>query len=387
MKFLTATPTLLAAACLAVSMNASAGLPGTSAASSLPLPTAAAPGLDGLAYEAAARYFTTTPSTPAGSPTPYNLRHRPDYGSDLSGVARLFLGGVNGSGVGCSGALLSDGLHVLTAAHCVTDAQGNLNIDVGSTTNFAQFPITATGPNGLGNITNPAGQVTVSGITVHPGWTGDYVRGGNDIAVLTLASQAPVEAVRYQLYTAGDEVGKTSLKSGWGTIGDGATGASIGSGWRMGQNTWDMNGQDFWDGIAAANPNILMYDFDNGLAANDAFDAYFGLAGLGLGDNEVLSGRGDSGGPSFINGKLAGVTSFGITFFSNNQGQCLAGNPDLVCGLNNTFGEFAGDTRVSGYSSWITAQLAAPVPEPVSGALLLAGLGVIGSVARRRRSA
>jgi secreted trypsin-like serine protease len=387
MKLSTATPALLAAASLAFSVNASASLLGNPIASSLPLPLPVATGLDGLAYEASTFYFTTQASTPAGQATGYNARHRPEFGGSLSGVASLFLGGVNGSGVGCSGALLAGGMHVLTAAHCVTDANGKLDIDVATSTNLARFPIVSTGANGLGSINHPSAEVAITGITVHPGWTGDYVRGGNDIAVLTLAHAAPAAAARYELYTGGDEVGKASLKSGWGRVGVGSTGVSPFSGWRMGQNTWDMNGQDFWDGIAPANANILMYDFDNGLAANDAFRAYFGLSHLGLGDNEVLAGSGDSGGPSFIDGKIAGVTSFGITFFSNNNRECLPGNPDLVCGLNNTFGEFGGDTRVSGYTSWITAQMAAPVPEPLSGAMLLAGLGVIGSVARRRRSA
>ncbi len=148
----------------------------------------------------------------------------------------------------------------------------------------------------------------------------------------------------------------------------------------MGQNQWDMTAQTFWSG--AASSSIMMYDFDNGLAANDAFDAYFGVAGLGLGDMEVLAGRGDSGGPTFIDGKIAGITSFGITFTDLEGGLCVPGNPDLVCGLNNTFGEFGGDTRVSAYAGWI----AASVPEPSEYALMILGLAVLGVALRRTRA-
>jgi secreted trypsin-like serine protease len=129
-----------------------------------------------------------------------------------------------------------------------------------------------------------------------------------------------------------------------------------------------------------------MYDFDNGLARNDAFGAYFGKSDLGLGDFEVDSAPGDSGGPTFINGLLAGVTSFGLTFTDekDSSGQytlCSPANPDVLCGINSTFGEFAGDTRVSGYNQWILAN----IPEPQTYALMLLGLGAVGVVTRRKR--
>lgn len=354
--------------------------------STLPLPSGGS-GIAGLHYIAAPMYVTTEPATAAGLATAYNDRHRPEYGGALSGVGRLRLNEdkVTGFGTSCSGALLTGGMHVLTAAHCVTDASGALDVDLVGTNNYVNFPITSTGAHGLGNINAAAGKVAIQSVTVHPGWNGDYMFNGNDIAIITLANAAPVAAARYDIYTGGDEVGSLSTKSGWGRVGDGNTGASTASGWRQGQNVWDMNAQVFWDGEAVANPNILMYDFDNGLAANDAFGVYFGLTGLGLGNMEVLSSNGDSGGPSFIGGKVAGITSFGVTFTNQAGGICTAGNPDLICGLNNSFGEFAGDTRVSGYAAWINAQMGVPVPEPETYALMLAGLGLVGAMARRRR--
>jgi secreted trypsin-like serine protease len=344
---------------------------------------AANAGVQGLAYQSRPHYITTEPGTPAGANTGYNTRHRPTYGGEHSGVARLVLDTGAGSFL-CSGALLSTGRHVLTAAHCVTDAAGKLNVTGGT----ASFPITPTGPFGLGNIAaDPA--LGVARVTVHPGYNGDYLFKGNDLAIITLSGDAPLAAQRYELYTGSDELEKVSDKVGWGSVGQGDTGTttSPGAGWRKGQNVWEMTASQFW-GDPTVSSNILMYDFDNGLAANDAFDAYFGKAGLGLGAMEVGSGPGDSGGPSFLDGKIAGVTSFGLTFTdmkdaNGNFTLCSPANPDVLCGVNSTFGEFAGDTRVSGYNQWIMSS----IPEPETYALMLAGLGLVGFIARRRAAA
>ena len=347
--------------------------------------TLAAPvGIAGRAYEAAPSYVTTQPSTPAGGATPYNARHRPQYGGDQDGVARLIVNTTQGSFL-CSGALLGDGIHVLTAAHCVTDAAGALITTGGS----ASFGITQTGPNGLGMLSAP---VSIAGVTVNPGWNGDYLFHGNDLAILTLAAAAPAAASRYDIYREADEIGKVGTKSGWGTIsqGDVGTPGSIGTGWRTGQNVWEMNGRDFWSD-PAANKSILMYDFDNGLAANDAFGVYFGMHDLGLGDIEVDSAPGDSGVPTFINGKIAGITSFGVTFTdgvdANGKRICNASNPDVLCGINSSFGEFGGDTRVAAYANWIDSVLApAELPEPGSAWLVAVVLPMAALIRRRRRA-
>lgn len=320
-----------------------------------------------LTWQARGLYTTTATATPAtDGATAYNLRHRPEFGGEMSGVARLI---INGNTL-CSGALLGTGRHVLTAAHCVTDAFGQSTFSSGQ----AQFPVTANANPYTGSFAN----VAMQSVTVHPGWTGNITSVGNDLAIITLAAVAPAGADRYDLYTASDEIGQVGTKSGYGRTGTGATGDTLGTDWRRGQNTYEMTALDFW-GDGESNPNILMYDFDNGTSGNDGFGFFFGpsFQNTGLGLNEVMSAPGDSGGPTFINGQLAGITSFGLRLAANT-GQ----SSDTDTFLNSTYGEFAGDTRVSGYSSWIMAT----IPEPGTWALWLAGLPLLGAIARRRRA-
>jgi hypothetical protein len=60
---------------------------------------------------------------------------------------------------------------------------------------------------------------------------------------------------------------------------------------------------------------------------------------------------GDSGGPTFENGKLVGISSYGITLeYSFGP---LPRTSDCTSQLDSSCGEFGGDTRVSFYSGWI----------------------------------
>jgi len=95
--------------------------------------------------------------------------------------------------VRCSGALLTSGIHVLTAAHCVTDGDGDLILLSGN--------ITFEGDTGVFPI-----DVLASATEVHPDWDGDIIR-GNDVAVLELVSEAPAEITRYDIdRDGGDDV-------------------------------------------------------------------------------------------------------------------------------------------------------------------------------------
>jgi hypothetical protein len=86
-----------------------------------------------------------------------------------------------------------------------------------------------------------------------------------------------------------------------------------------------------------------------------------------------MLGAGDSGGPSFIGGKIAGIHSFGGTY-GPDWG-------DIDGELNASFGELGGDTIVELYSGWIDQTAA--IPEP--GSLLLMGAGLLGIAWLRRR--
>ena len=215
---------------------------------------------------------------------------------------------------------------------------------------------------------------------------------------------------------------------------------------RAGYNQYEAYGKTFFDAVTAdqltasgvtqggPEDGVLLYDFDSGLAINDVFgnlDVYTQGAGntgsfqraqtgvrVGEQNWEINASPGDSGGSTFVldtDGiwKIAGITSFGITGgildgvcggYNQITGAWLgerspvSDRPALDTsdtGLNpggctdSSFGEIAGDTRVSRFASFVDQGLNGGlnftrVSEPSNFALL--GLGLIAAGFARRRS-
>lgn len=221
---------------------------------------------------------------------------------NVDGVADLIISVPGVGSFRCTGTLLDGGTQVLTAAHCL-DASNTATLEPGTTVNvFFDTP--------GGTVFNSAAT-----ITLHPDYTGNLT-GGNDLAMLTLASAVPTSVPRYDIYRGADGVGlgEPRLKVGYGQSGAGQTGATTGAGTkRAGVNSYDFDAA----GVLAAfgggsNPfggplpdvlDTLAFDFDSGSSSNDAFGQVFstsGLADTGFGAFEVNSAPGDSGGPTFI---------------------------------------------------------------------------------------
>jgi hypothetical protein len=227
-----------------------------------------------------------------------------------------------------SGVLLWTNTQILTAAHLFTDAQGRQivnSVDIQFNTSAGVVTLTSTQ------------------IFIHPAYTGDGLLGG-DLAIVNLPSVAPNNIQGYQLYTGTDELNKTFDLVGYGYGGQGGTPNNADSGIkRRGQNRYEMLGVGLKAPFGTSTSDVLVYDFDSGQAANDTLGVYFGLYNNGLGSAEASSTFGDSGGPSFINGRIAGIVMGGVTGLTT----------DAVPGTNASFGELAFDTRVSSYVSWI----------------------------------
>ena len=251
--------------------------------------------------------------------------HVVSTGSGWDGVAGLL--STHPSGIeGGTGVLLPTGQHVLTAAHLLTDDYGNLDVSA--------FTATFVLPGGYSTVSAAA-----NGYHVHPNWGGTYALGsGYDLAIVELESPVSLAAERFDIYRETDEIGQIGDKAGFGKSGTGTTGDTLDYGTkREGANKYEA---------LDTNSRILFYDFDNGTSANDAFYQYFGagMADTGLGNDEVMTAPGDSGSPTLIDGQIAGITSFRTV---------LVSAADYLPGINSSFGEVGGDTRVSVFADWI----------------------------------
>jgi len=269
-------------------------------------------------------------------------------GSGYDGVAKIIVSFSSGSYLG-SGTLLNQGgkQYLLTAGHVV-----NVNGELPSF--FTAY--------------FPGGQTAAAAAYYFPsGWNGDFANGA-DLAVVKLTS--PLNIQGYDLLRTEISSAATGNMAGYGKAGYGSSGSTIAAGTlRQGDNTF---GEANWI-YSSGNPFACVFDFDNGQFNQNLFLSGFGIpSDFGLGNAEADIAPGDSGGPTFIGGKLAGVHSFIGS----------VGPPyDIDNYLNSSFGELGADTRVAAFTGWIDRVTVVPVPGAVY--LLISGLGLL--VFRRRQ--
>jgi hypothetical protein len=269
-----------------------------------------------------------------------DTRNRALPGTGFDGVVRVSVGGHYGTG-----ALLYDGRAILTAAH--------LFANVGAASTSILFETSA-------------GSQTLAVSDVKVLSTYDVTQTNDDLALVWLSGSAPLSAERYSLYRSSDEIDQTLTIVGYGLPGTGLSGtlnSYSGSPLRLkATNQFDGDASTLknelgsvmgWTPTAGSQ---LIADFDNGTTDQDALGRLINRPGTGLGQDEGLVAPGDSGGPAFINGQLAGVASYTASLGYSSI------NPDIDTTTNSSYGEIAAWQRVSYYQQWIDQSVSAHYP-------------------------
>ena len=302
--------------------------------------------------------------------------------SPFSGVVSINIQ-YSGKSFICSGALVG-ARSVVTSGSCV-DTNGNgAAVDLNQPGSLVTVIFNSDGANNA--------QVTASAITLHPNFQGFNVCPaaaspgnnclGDDLAVLTLAADAPASATIYSVATNPVTSGASIVIAGYGNPGDGVTaegGASY-TDKRTGANQADVfDGNDEAD-FGGAN-EVFYADFDgNGV---DSFCSRIGVCTGQLAPGlESTIASGDIGGPVFVmqNGQLVLA---GINTFTGGYGEPAG-----------TFGSYFGGVLLASYGDFLLAATdgtvtllpATPAGVPEPGSVALLGLGMLLLVGARRRT-
>lgn len=258
-----------------------------------------------------------------------NYRYQTDYTDIYNAVVRV-------SNTECygTGALLYDGRSILTAAH-IFEGQDTDNIIVYFDTAWGTQAYNAT-------------------LTIYDDY--DAYNSNGDIAILTLDENPSSFYERYDIYRDDDEIGSSFTMVGYGAYGSGLTGELEYETELLKLKTTNTFEADFYAIDASSGTNlawdpledsILVADFDSGYSSTDALGYLLNINDLGNGTTEGMIASGDSGGPAFIDGLIAGIASYSasISYYSYNA--------DINNSVDSSFGELGAWQRVSYYAEWI----------------------------------
>lgn len=265
-----------------------------------------------------------------------DARVKADVGEGYDGIVRVAIGGYYGTGT-----LLYNGKAILTAAHLfegVSQSKATVYFDTAS------------------------GEESIFGsYSIIPSY--DSNDGNNDLAIVWLDENAPAAAERYTLYRESDEISQDFTMVGYGIPGSGSYGADenySGEYLRlMTYNRFDADAAELKALLGSTmawtptSQTQLLADFDNGTSLRDALGSFLGERDVGQGVLEGLIAPGDSGGPAFIDSKVAGIASYTSSLETTSY------HPDRDGIANSTFGEIAAWQRVSYYQQWIDQSMRA----------------------------
>lgn len=189
---------------------------------------------------------------------PYSLPVHPDVttfdspanhvvatGTPLDGVVELIVDG----NMLCTGTLLPSRREILTAAHCVAEG--------------ANGAISANSVDVVFHLSGGDQTLTVAAANffVDPAWNGDPTH-GHDMSILVLPQEAPAGVASFDIDRTPLTSATTVQIAGYGLYGQGIE-QGLDFNKRQGLNTY----QAFYD-VA---DTMIMYDFDDGTSAHDAF--------------------------------------------------------------------------------------------------------------------